>query len=162
LPIASVLTVSIYLVRHARAGKRREWHDEDSLRNLEPDGVRQAVAIASRLSERGPVALISSPFARCIETLEPLSLRSGLPITTDDRLAEGADPIACAQWIDDVADGTVLCSHGDVVTGVVEALVRRGMQVLGESTVAKGCVWTLERQSGGFSSARAWLAPRSD
>lgn len=152
----------IYLVRHARAGKRRDWHDDDALRPLESDGVRQAVAIASRIADRDLVALWSSPYARCVQTLEPLSLRTGLPIVEDDRLAEGADPLECARWMAGLEEGSVLCSHGDVIPGVVDALIRRGMRVHGDATVSKGCVWTLEREDGEFTSARSWLAPRSD
>jgi hypothetical protein len=55
----------------------------------------------------------------------------------------------------------VLCSHGDVIPGVVDALIRRGMRVDGDATVSKGCVWTIEREDGEFLSARSWLAPRS-
>lgn len=151
----------IFLLRHARAGKRREWHDDDSLRPLESDGVRQAVAIASRIADRGVVALLSSPYARCVQTLEPLSLRTGLPIVSDGRLAEGADPVDCARWMAELDEGTVLCSHGDVIPGVVDALIRRGMRVHGDATVSKGCVWTLELKDGEFASGRSWLAPRS-
>ncbi len=151
----------IYLVRHARAGKRREWHDDDALRPLESDGVRQAVAIASRIADDGIVALFSSPILRCVQTLEPLSLRTGLPIVADERLAEGADPLACLRWMSELDDGTVLCSHGDVIPGVVDALIRRGMRVHGDATVSKGCVWTIEREDAEFTSARSWLAPRS-
>jgi len=153
--------VPIYLVRHARAGKRREWHDNDALRPLESDGVRQAVAIASRIADRGLSALLSSPILRCVQTLEPLSLRTGLPIVADDRLTEGADPLFCVRWMTDLEDGTVMCSHGDVIPDVVDALIRRGMRVQGDATVSKGCVWTIEREDGEFTSARSWLAPRS-
>lgn len=151
----------IYLVRHARAGKRREWHDDDARRPLESDGVRQAVAIASRIADRGLAALLSSPYVRCMQTLEPLSLRTGLPIVADERLAEGADPLTCVRWMADLEEGSVLCSHGDVIPDVIDALIRRGMRVHGDATVSKGCVWTIEREDGEFASARSWLAPRS-
>jgi 2,3-bisphosphoglycerate-dependent phosphoglycerate mutase len=55
---------------------------------LSAEGYRQAEALASRLL-RSPVDLIvSSPFRRARETIEPFALRGGLQVQVDDRLAE--------------------------------------------------------------------------
>ncbi|NDD87392.1 MAG: NUDIX hydrolase, partial [Actinobacteria bacterium] len=60
--------MSIFLVRHAKAGKRSQWDGEDVRRPLDEAGRRQALALADRLSEYNPVALVSSPAVRCRET----------------------------------------------------------------------------------------------
>src|SRR5690606_35714758 len=81
----------IHLVRHAHAGNRSAWTDDDSQRPLSEKGRAQATAIAAalvpELSARsadhhgsGPVELWSSPFVRCVQTLEPLGVRLDLEV----------------------------------------------------------------------------------
>ena len=38
--------MSLFLVRHAKAGNRSEWQGDDHIRPLTPKGWRQAEAIA--------------------------------------------------------------------------------------------------------------------
>ncbi|MFM8779229.1 MAG: cytochrome c-type biogenesis CcmF C-terminal domain-containing protein [Acidimicrobiaceae bacterium] len=53
--------MTIYIVRHAKAGKRSEWHDDDNLRPLSPTGWKQAELVAERLKDLSITSLISSP-----------------------------------------------------------------------------------------------------
>ena len=78
----------IFLVRHAKAGKRSEWNDDDSIRPLDEKGWAQANAIGVRIAALSPSSLVSSPFLRCSQTLEPLATLTGLSVRTDKRLAE--------------------------------------------------------------------------
>jgi hypothetical protein len=83
--------MSLFLVRHAKAGKRKEWDGDDVLRPLDKIGRLQAEALALRLSGKSPTDLFSSRYVRCIETLEPLAEHLGHSVTVDDHLTEGAD-----------------------------------------------------------------------
>ena len=80
----------VHLIRHAKAKNRLEWTEPDDVRPLTKRGRREALAIAERLQQDPPNRLVSSPYARCIQTLEPLALALDLAIETTDELAEGA------------------------------------------------------------------------
>jgi phosphohistidine phosphatase SixA len=152
--------VSIYLVRHGKAGSRSHWHDDDLLRPLSKNGWKQAEAIAERLASRGPSALFSSPFTRCRQTLEPLATALDLEIVDDKRLGEGHTFEDVVELLTTVPDGAVLCSHGDVIPDVIAALQRRGCAIDSHPDWRKGTVWTLERSPDGeFVRAKVWGPP---
>jgi 8-oxo-dGTP diphosphatase len=154
--------MSLFLVRHAKAGKRSQWDDDDSLRPLVAEGVRQSEVIAEAIAPLQPTALFSSPYVRCMQTLEPLSNATGLQVAPHELLAEGVDFIRTVEWIHTLADGAVMCSHGDVIPEVIDALERRGMEVNGFRESRKGSVWVLDHLAGKFTSGHAWPPPRID
>ena len=83
----------LYLVRHAKAGSRADWVGDDRLRPLTEGGCRQAEALAERLAPLVAAAdaeLVSSPYLRCVQTIEPLATRLGRSVRLDERLAEEA------------------------------------------------------------------------
>jgi 8-oxo-dGTP diphosphatase len=111
----------LLLVRHAAALRRRDWSKPDHLRPLTPKGTSQAEGLVELLRPFGVRRILSSPFVRCVETVEPLALALGLPVEPVADLAEGAGRSALRILAD--LDGTaVLCSHGDVLPQLVEAL----------------------------------------
>jgi len=154
--------MSIFLVRHAKAGKRSHWDREDALRPLDDAGRRQAAALADRLSEYDPVALVSSPAVRCRETLEPLAERCGLVVVSEPKLYEELPYEIALDYVMGVADRTVLCSHGDVIPAIVDALRADGMRVQGTAQWGKASVWVLQREAQRFVEALAWPPPESD
>ena len=154
--------MSLFLVRHAKAGKRSQWDDDDSLRPLVAEGVRQSEVIAEAIAPLQPTALFSSPYVRCMQTLEPLSIATGLQVAPHELLAEGVDFIRTVEWIHTLADGAVMCSHGDVIPEIIDALERRGMEVNGFRESRKGSVWVLDHLAGKFTSGHAWPPPRFD
>jgi 8-oxo-dGTP diphosphatase len=149
----------VYLVRHAKAGERRVWFDADDLRPLSRQGYRQPEAIAARLAAKGASELYSSPFLRCVQTLEPLADRLGTKIHVDDRLAEDQPFEGALDLLGDVADGAVLCSHGDVIPATIDALVRRGMEVQTPPDWRKGTVWVLKRKGDRITKGKVWPPP---
>ncbi|MFM9138073.1 MAG: SixA phosphatase family protein [Actinomycetota bacterium] len=151
--------MSIFLVRHAKAGKRSQWDREDALRPLDDAGRRQALALADRLSEYNPVALVSSPAVRCRETLAPLAERCGLVVVSEPKLYEELPYEIALDYAMGVADRTVLCSHGDVIPAIIDALVRRGMHVEGMRDSRKASVWVLEREGDAFTQGLVWAPP---
>ncbi|MGH2977341.1 MAG: SixA phosphatase family protein [Gaiellaceae bacterium] len=82
--------VSSVLVRHASAGDRRDWAGDDRLRPLDARGRRQSAALVELLRPLEPRRIVSSPYVRCVQTVEPLAAALGRPVEQDDRLAEGA------------------------------------------------------------------------
>jgi phosphohistidine phosphatase SixA len=152
--------VVLHLVRHAKAGKRGAWDGPDAERPLSRSGQRQADGIAKRLSDAPPDArLVASPAMRCRQTLEPLAQLLGRRVEVDDRLAEGTPFAEVLELLAELPDGSALCSHGDVIPEVLDALVRRGLEVEGKPDWRKGATWELERDGEGrFTRARA-VAP---
>jgi 8-oxo-dGTP diphosphatase len=149
----------VFLVRHAKAGERRVWFDADDLRPLSKQGFKQAEAIAERLAAEGATELYSSPFLRCVQTLEPLADRLDIKIHADDRLAEDQPFEGALDLLGEVPDGAVLCSHGDVIPATIDALVRRGMEVQTPPDWRKGTVWVLRRKGDRITKGRVWPPP---
>jgi phosphohistidine phosphatase SixA len=149
----------LYLVRHAKAGDRHSFHGDDELRPLSKAGERQAAAISHKLAKRDVTVLISSPFLRCVQTLEPLGHVLREPVHVDERLAEGAGFVAVMELFASLPEGAVLCSHGDVIPEVIDALVRRGCELASEPQWQKASTWVLHREDGLFTSVSAWPPP---
>ena len=103
--------------------------------------------------------MLSSPFVRCVQTLEPLADRLGLTITIDTRLAEDMAFEDVLELIAKVDAGAVLCSHGDVIPATIEALVRRGMEVQTPADWRKASVWVLRRKGHRITKGKVWPPP---
>ena len=152
----------LYVVRHAHAGSRSAWLEDDRLRPLSDKGWLQAKAIAERIAPLGPTVLLTSPYLRCQQTLEPLGELCGLTVQHDARLEEDSPLERSLAAIEDAPDNAVLCSHGDVIPTLVKALGASGMRVQGAPEWGKGSVWVLERHGGRFVNAHAWAPPVVD
>ena len=149
----------IYLVRHAKAGERRVWEGDDEARPLSKLGWRQSEAIAERLAKKGATSLYSSPYIRCMQTLEPLGQRLGVETQPERRLSEGEPFEPVLDLLGEVATGAVLCSHGDIVPAVIQALSRRGMEVETSPDWRKGTIWVLRRKGDRITKGKVWPPP---
>ena len=93
--------------------------------------MRAAVAsppISSRFSAPfGVRRVVSSPYVRCVQTVEPLAAALGLEVEQDDRLEEGAGA-AAADLLSE--DGVVCCTHGDVVEAILGRGLKKGAAVV--------------------------------
>ena len=148
----------IYLVRHAQAGERTTAED-DHLRELSEPGRFQAVRIAERFATVPVSRVLSSPYPRCVQTVEPLATSHGLTVETSEVLAEDQPFTRLVELLVEVDDHTVLCSHGDVIPETIAALCRRGMDIVGTEDWRKGSVWILHRARDGFVSGSAEPPP---
>lgn len=73
---------TIYLIRHCQA--MGQAPDAE----LTEAGRRQAHKLADFLEKQRVVHIVTSPFSRAIQSIEPAADRLGLQIEVDDRLAE--------------------------------------------------------------------------
>ena len=150
----------VYLVRHAKAGVRELWEGPDEERPLTRRGRRQADRLVERFEGLEIERIVSSPFSRCLQTVEPLARARGLEVETADELAEGADPERPIEFIRRLEPApTVLCGHGGEIDAVVRTFEDEGAKVEGSRGLAKGSVWVLEREDGSVVSARYLPAP---
>jgi broad specificity phosphatase PhoE len=151
--------VKLYVVRHADAGHRARSDEPDELRPLSERGWRQAHGLAELLADAGITRLLTSPAQRCVETLIPLAEKLSLVVEPDERLAEGQSVLAPLSLADELRDEpAVVCSHGDVIPDLLEALVRRGLKLKDPARWQKGSTWVLTRDGDGFSKGR-YLPP---
>ena len=117
--------MSVVLLRHARAGDRNTWEDDDFHRPLDERGWEQARALVAELRVLGVRRALSSPYVRCVQTLQPL----GLPIEEDARLAEGATRAEVLELLESLEDA-VACTHGDIAEHVLGRELKKGQFVV--------------------------------
>ncbi|HLI55427.1 MAG TPA: phosphoglycerate mutase family protein [Actinomycetota bacterium] len=144
-----------YLVRHAEAGWRQAWNGQDELRPLTHEGRRQAAGLIGALAGAEVARILTSPFVRCVETVEPLAEARGLPAEAVPELAEGAGPTGAMSLL--LSGPIVACSHGDVIEAVLDALSGAGVRLAGRMAgleTLKGAVWVLECSGRAVVSGR--------
>ena len=149
----------VYLVRHAIAEERERWTAPDSERSLTAAGNEQATRLAEQFGGEGIGSVLSSPSVRCVQTVQPLATRLGLPVTRAPVLAEGSEPGAALRFLAGAeAKALAACTHGDVIQGVLWLLARDG--VLGERDIKlkKASTWLMRIDNGRVRSAR-YLPP---
>lgn len=84
-------TVPLILLRHAKALPRSEWTKDDTDRPLDKAGIADAAALARLLSCFAPKAeVITSPAARCVDTVRPYAELSGSAVRTVAALSPSA------------------------------------------------------------------------
>ena len=122
--------MSVLLVRHAWAGDSAKWEGDDRVRPLDKRGRKQSEALVDTLAGFAVDRIVSSPYLRCVQTVEPLADARGLDIELDELL--GVD------WLDDVprvlervqGENVVVCTHGEIPW-------------LGDRKFKKGSTWVL-------------------
>lgn len=77
--------MELYLVRHAEAVY--EPNDEVG-RGLTPAGRRDAAWLVELFSDKSIDAVVSSPYARAIETVEGIARHAGCPLTIEEDFRE--------------------------------------------------------------------------
>jgi phosphohistidine phosphatase SixA len=142
--------MALLLLRHATAGHRdpAASQAEDRLRPLDERGFRQAQGLPALYSGYDVERVLTSPYVRCRQTVEPLA--AGLRLPTEERpeLAEGAGAPEIWGLIQELRDSTaVLSTHGDVLD-----------LLLGE-VPEKGSTWVVEGGPDGGLSRLTYLPP---
>ena len=154
--------MALYLVRHGKAGSRKDWKGPDHERPLSKRGRSQAERLVDLLADRDVEAVVSSPFVRCVQTVEPLADKLGLRVECVSELAEGATRAEALSLVRRLASTTaVLCSHGDVVGVVLDGLAAEdGLDLPPDYPCVKGSTWQLEADGDRLVRAR-YLPPPS-
>jgi 8-oxo-dGTP diphosphatase len=154
-------TGTIYLLRHCTAGDRANWHGIDAVRPLTKKGRRQAKALAESLKSAGIERIYTSPYTRCVQTVEPLAEAIGAKVEEHDALAEGPDIDAAYELIDQlVGTNSVLCTHGDVIPAVINRMMWAGLTLESRFYCSKGSIWEVEIEAGRFTTARYVPPPK--
>jgi 8-oxo-dGTP diphosphatase len=153
--------MTVYLVRHAKAGARQRWYGPDDLRPLSKVGRSQANGIAKTLARSGVARIFSSPYVRCVQTVAPLAKKLHIDVEVSDALAEGAPLEHALRLVEKVLDDVaVLCTHGDVMLELLNHFARAGVP-LDDDRLEKAGTWVLDVVDGAVRAARYVLPPTS-
>jgi 8-oxo-dGTP diphosphatase len=133
------ITAVLGLIRHAKAGSRKQWTGPDAERPLEPLGFADAAALCTVVALYRPTSVTSATPLRCQQTVRPL----GLPVELDATLNEEANPGAAAATLRRTAGlggVPVVCSQGKLIPPVLADLTGRGIP---QFRTPKGSGWML-------------------
>lgn len=158
--LGTTATAPLYIIRHAKAGRRDTWSRPDRERPLTRRGRRQAKRLVERFRGLEIARIVSSPFLRCVQTVAPLARSRGIEVEPADELAEGVEIPAAAAYVRSLdARPTVVCGHGREIQAIIDVFRGWGADLEGIGGLAKGSVWVLDRRDGEVVSARYLPAP---
>ncbi len=91
-----------------------------------------------------PQRVLSSPFVRCCETVQPIAEALELGVESVDELGEGhgADAVRLLQTM--AGESAVLCTHGDVSTELLTFLYPEPALARADLRLQKGEVWVVQ------------------
>jgi 8-oxo-dGTP pyrophosphatase MutT (NUDIX family)/phosphohistidine phosphatase SixA len=121
-------TRPLLILRHAKARSRAHWPGDEADRPLTPVGQAQAQALPPLLACWAPERVLTSPWARCMQTLRSYDRLAGLepevlPLLSEQGLRN--DPSRIADTINKLLvdpRGVLVCTHRPVLAAVVAAL----------------------------------------
>ena len=151
---------TFYVVRHAKAGSRRQWTGDDRKRPLSKKGQAQAEALIEVFANLQTAEIFSSPYLRCVQTVEPLAKARNRKVSTNVSLAEGHGVEGLYGFFEDPNLGNaVLCTHGDIMWELVEDLTKKRVLPAFREEFDKGSTWVVEVEEGVPVKARYIPAP---
>ncbi len=128
--LGELATAPVLVVRHATARPRDAWPRADAERPLLASGRRQALALAGLLRCWQPEQILTSPWLRCLQTLEPYAAAGGARVRTKGGLSESGfsrSPGKARKHATKLVHSrrpAAICTHRPVLSGVLQALAR--------------------------------------
>ncbi len=155
--------MTLYLVRHAKAGDRNVWIDDDRLRPLSGRGQRQAHLLVDLLADARFDRILSSPFVRCMQTVVPIAGARGLPVEPVDALAEpGNLQDGLVLLRKHATGGALMCMHGDLMPMLLEHFDATGVDIADHLRWPKGCTWIVDTDATGEVVRARYVPPPAD
>ncbi len=141
-------------IRHGSAGDRGKFKGSDQKRPLDEKGTAQASRLAIYLAQFPIDTILSSPAARCTQTVEPFSQLTGLSIETTKSLGEGSFCSTKELLYEIMRPGTLVCTHGDVLEHIVnQVAITSGLTVPGLGELKKASMWIFNGSSNGSTAS---------
>jgi 8-oxo-dGTP diphosphatase len=130
-PRAQGLGLTLLLIRHAPAGDREEWVGDDRRRPLDERGWQQAERLVELLAPYEVNRILSSPYDRCVQTVEPLARARGLQIEPREDLGEELQDTEGAALVRSLVREPVAAScHGGLSDVLVGERQRKGETIV--------------------------------
>jgi 8-oxo-dGTP diphosphatase len=136
----------VLLLRHASAGERLSSRDIDRFRQLDHAGRSDARQLVGTLVDQVIERVVTSPLARCVETVIPIAENRRLVIERRDELLPDASLESVLALLGELPGASLLCTHREVFRTLFGADV----------TCEKGAAWLIERD-GSFWSPTAYI-----
>lgn len=117
----------LLVIRHARAGDSSAWKGDDRKRPLDERGVQQAAELVRELADYSVTRILSSPYDRCVQTVEPLAAQRELEIELRDELGEHQQQVEGAELVRSLAGEPVaVCVHGGLADSAFGESQKKG------------------------------------
>jgi 8-oxo-dGTP diphosphatase len=158
LPAAAT---TVLLMRHAKAGKRSEFHGDDRLRPLDKIGRRQARDSVPFLLAFNPRLVFAADRVRCEQTVQPLAEALGQQLVVAPEFSDQAfieDPQRTLKSFYSLAAGPfniVVCSQGVAIPGLLQLIQAPAT----EFPCRKGSVWAVSVFRGSVIAADYYPHP---
>ncbi|RSX50853.1 NUDIX hydrolase [Bifidobacterium callimiconis] len=128
---AGILKSKMFLlIRHGKAEGRKFWGGTDADRPITPLGSAAAYALTREIACFGVNRLVTSPWRRCVGTIQTFAWQTGLPVNMADDLTEDAyasQPDSAWECLRHEMEITLrtgqitaVCMHRPVIGGVFE------------------------------------------
>lgn len=138
----------VLLLRHASAGERLSSPALDRGRTLDRAGRADARRLPEALAGYTIGRIVTSPHARCVETVIPIAHANGIEIERREELAPDAPRADTLSLLAELPADTLLCTHREVIERLFD----------GEVTCEKGGTWLFERRGHRWKPV-AYLPP---
>lgn len=121
-------TKPFVVLRHAKATPRNQWPKDEAHRPLVPLGHKQARALVAMLTAYGVKRVITSPWARCVQTVTPYAKTKGLKLVRRGQLTEFGSALGpqrtfkAVRKLVEEGKSTVICSHRPALPTILDAL----------------------------------------
>ena len=146
--------MKLYLVRHAKTETRREWRGDELLRPLSEAGRDEAVALERAFRGEPLARIVCSRALRCQQTVEPLTLATGIPVEIDERLDAGEGVERALECFPRPGDGpTLFCTDGDQIRALLCLFELIDADIDAQIPCKKGSVWALRGRDATPTSA---------
>ena len=140
----------VLLLRHASAGDRRTSASLDRSRRLDRTGRADARELPEALAGHEIDRVVSSPLARCVETVGALARSRNLRVEQHAELLPDAPVAEARRLLDGLPAATLVCVPCEVLS-----------RLLGEDvTCEEGAAWEVVLGAGGFTTV-AYFPPPS-
>ncbi len=137
------------LLRHASAGERLSSPALDRARQLDRAGRADAERLPEAFAGHRLERIVTSPHARCLETVVPIAAASGLEIELRQELVPDASIHNVLALFGELPAASLVCTHREVI--------ERLFQVRCE----KAAAWLLERRDDGWIPVAYLPSPAS-
>jgi 8-oxo-(d)GTP phosphatase len=120
----------LIVLRHATSRPRDVWPRADAERPLVASGRRQAISVGELLRCWRPEHVLSSPWRRCVDTLEPYVSITGVKVRTKSGLTESEyrrHPDKVRKHVAGLLErdqASCVCTHRPLLDGVMAELRR--------------------------------------
>ena len=142
-------TRALILLRHAKATPRADWKGPEAKRPLLPEGKQQAKRLVGLLGAYSPKRLITSPWTRCDQTIEPFAKANKRTIIYRSQLTELSSVLSprrtksAVESLFDSSKSALICSHRPALPTITQTLANRAAgevreQILAATTLEPG------------------------